>query len=1022
MRPLSLLALLPLSFAVSAATADPADGDAKILAHHLTARFEPSAHRLVARDVIDVDTSAGRRLRVDFTGALTGGPEFVPSGAGIQETTVPKGATSVTVKYAKEVFDGVVKREDLSFRIGNSTRGLVSEKGIYLSPASGWYPAAADGSLARFDVTTYVPAPFVVVTQGGVPERSAVVAPTGWASDEDVEPPEAAEGPASGVTYAVSKARAAIPTDGLNLSAGPYAVSSKTVDGVVVSTYLLAGEAADGALWLDAAAEVVARYETVLGSYPHPKFDVVENFFSTGTGMPSYALLGDDVIRCVTQGAKASHGKIPPGTLDPAYVHGWFGNGLFVDPKDGNWCEALTTYVSGTYAKEMESKEAGDEHRRGILEKYAIRVSGESDTPVRLFRGKTEDKDDDIGCGKGSMIFHLLRRRLGDARFFDAVRTMCVKNVGRTVSWTDWLQALDGEWVRPWLERKGLPRVRLASATAWPGDEAGTWSLRCEAVVEGPRDEPRWPAMDLDVDVNGKKAGTVHVDGQTGVWRGTAREDPTTVEIDARYEALRRIADEDLPSCLGRTMEAKRAVVKGTRSAVVRGGEEAVRVEADVLRLASDEFEGRRPGTEGHRSAQAFLLSRLAEEDPAHPGSLVGFGLGVADLTSPRDLVLTTDAGTETLKDAFRPLFTSAEHESGKPLPFAEGAGAVPLPATIPDTSPEGVKAFQETVEAGSAPAILLSPTEAARKALAPLLDAPNALTPEATADLDQPGPDGRVRLRPPIAPWIAARRVHAFPAAAPTRVPVLVLEEAAAARLRREPKVRSIDFAVSFSADREAWAKGAGGENVVAYWPAPDAPSERPPVVLVSAHYDSFGKDGGALYRGADDNASGVACVLEALKGLRSETGKPGAAKRGLVVAFFDGEEWGLLGSRAFVTDLGKAYDVTAVVNVDAVGRVRDHAAFVVGLSTHADLGAKAAEALAASGLRAGRDIDESAYAEGSDHWPFHGAGIPGITLRATGTEVLNSPTDDPEAVDPVGVARLSKAVRALLVRLLAD
>ena len=48
---------------------------------------------------------------------------------------------------------------------------------------------------------------------------------------------------------------------------------------------------------------------------------------------------------------------------------------------------------------------------------------------------------------------------------FAAVKSMCEKSVGTYVSWTDWLQALDGEWVRPWLERKGLPALHLASAT-----------------------------------------------------------------------------------------------------------------------------------------------------------------------------------------------------------------------------------------------------------------------------------------------------------------------------------------------------------------------------------------------------------------------------------------------------------------------------------------------------------------------------------------------------------------------------
>src|SRR5205085_5314860 len=89
------------------------------------------------------------------------------------------------------------------------------------------------------------------------------------------------------------------------------------------------------------------------------------------------------------------------------------------------------------------------------------------------------------------------------------------------VSWTDWLQALDGEWVRPFLERKSLPAIRLASATAWPVPGLGsTWYVRAEAVIDQPCGEAPWPDMDLDVDVVGMSLGKLHLSGKSGVLRG----------------------------------------------------------------------------------------------------------------------------------------------------------------------------------------------------------------------------------------------------------------------------------------------------------------------------------------------------------------------------------------------------------------------------------------------------------------------------------------------------------------------
>jgi Zn-dependent M28 family amino/carboxypeptidase len=187
---------------------------------------------------------------------------------------------------------------------------------------------------------------------------------------------------------------------------------------------------------------------------------------------------------------------------------------------------------------------------------------------------------------------------------------------------------------------------------------------------------------------------------------------------------------------------------------------------------------------------------------------------------------------------------------------------------------------------------------------------------------------------------------------------------------------------------------------------------------VVVCAHYDSHGRTGRGTYRGADDNGSGVACVLEAVSGIEAEMA---GAKRSLVVVLTDGEEWGLQGARAFLAARGTK-GLSAVVNVDSVGRAKDGAVHVVGLSREAALAAKAVEALSAQGLRAGADIDRFAYDHGSDHWPFHRAGVPAVTLWATDYATMDTLDDTPEKVDPVAVARVSKALRALLLRLLRE
>src|SRR5437870_3691427 len=71
----ALVTTLVAAFAAAspaASRADPAAGEARITGHHITVRFEPTSHRLVARDVLDLDVSGGRALTVSLAGRVNG--------------------------------------------------------------------------------------------------------------------------------------------------------------------------------------------------------------------------------------------------------------------------------------------------------------------------------------------------------------------------------------------------------------------------------------------------------------------------------------------------------------------------------------------------------------------------------------------------------------------------------------------------------------------------------------------------------------------------------------------------------------------------------------------------------------------------------------------------------------------------------------------------------------------------------------------------------------------------------------
>ena len=92
---------------------------------------------------------------------------------------------------------------------------------------------------------------------------------------------------------------------------------------------------------------------------------------------------------------------------------------------------------------------------------------------------------------------------------------------------------------------------------------------------------------------------------------------------------------------------------------------------------------------------------------------------------------------------------------------------------------------------------------------------------------------------------------------------------------------------------------------------------------VVVGAHYDHVGIDsaivGDSCFNGADDNASGVSAVLQIARAVKVMDVLP---ERGIIFAFWDGEEKGLLGSKEFVGKCPFLSQIKAYMNFDMIGR----------------------------------------------------------------------------------------------------
>ncbi len=223
--------------------------------------------------------------------------------------------------------------------------------------------------------------------------------------------------------------------------------------------------------------------------------------------------------------------------------------------------------------------------------------------------------------------------------------------------------------------------------------------------------------------------------------------------------------------------------------------------------------------------------------------------------------------------------------------------------------------------------------------------------------------------------------------------------------QLNREPKSQSHDTGVVAHISWNSWQTQGAVYNFMAMVPGHDS-KRREETILIGAHRDHFGRQGGLIFPGADDNASGTAVLLEVARALSKL--KP---SRTIVLVSFSGEEQGLLGSRFYVREPVRPLPATkAMINVDHAGV--GNGRLTVGL---ADLSRETAmKAGKTAGLA--EKLDLFGFFPGGDHVPFKEAGIPTAAVVSGGIHPdFHQPSDTADKVKPEILESTARFVLAL-------
>lgn len=205
-------------------------------------------------------------------------------------------------------------------------------------------------------------------------------------------------------------------------------------------------------------------------------------------------------------------------------------------------------------------------------------------------------------------------------------------------------------------------------------------------------------------------------------------------------------------------------------------------------------------------------------------------------------------------------------------------------------------------------------------------------------------------------------------------------------------------------------------GVNVVAQVRGTRFPDR---VIVVSAHYDHVAPRNGNIYNGADDNASGTAALLQMAAHFQRH--RP---THTLIFAFFDAEEMGLLGARAFVANPPVPLaQIAANVNMDMVARGDNGNLWAVGTTPHPVMKpiVEALVPVAPVTVKMGYDTGSGRdnWTSLSDQGAFHAQGIPFVYFGVEDHADYHEPTDDPEKVNAGWYCNAARTIAAFVARL---
>ncbi len=901
-------------------------------------------------------------------------------------------------KYSGKIDHPIEEISEEYARGFSETPGIISAEGVYLAGSTCWLPWF-NSDLIRFNLQVFVPAEWDVVSQGvrTIHEIKNAQRTVRWESPELMEE--------------------------VYLIAAPFYEYQRAQTGVVAMAFLRTPDETLARKYLETTAQYLEMYNTLIGPYPYSKFALVENFWETGYGMPSFTLLGQKVIRF-------------PFILHSSYphelLHNWWGNGVYVDYESGNWCEGLTVFFADHLIKEQRGQ--GVEYRRGALQAFTDYVHGHNDFPLAKFTSRRDASSAAIGYNKSMMIFNMLRQEIGDELFVKSIQDFYSKNKFKKASFNDLEKSIElitgrefGSFFQQWLTRKGAPLLEINQAEC----EVDSVGFKLNFTLKQTQAND---VFKLEVPVaihlqDSKKAvmQKVAMNRKVQDYQLTFKERPLIIDVDPQFDLFRFLHRAEVPPALSQAFGSEKAMIilPGTDKPDLQEAYQTLagnwaKDRSDQIVLSQDNQISAIPAD---RSVWIFgqqnkWRDQLLKELIKYDVDLKMDSLRIGEIKT-------------SLQDHSIVLTVRNPNNADKVLVWVSAHASTAIPGLgrkLPHYGKYSYLGFE-----GDEPTNML-------QGQWPTNDTPMRAYVTQT-DGSKPGPVESslqgVEKELPVRNALAELKPLFFAARMKSDIDYLASEslqgrglgsdgiEQAATYIATQFKNAGLIPLGDNNSFYQVWSENSGAENkpvdlknIIAMIPG-SKEEWADQSVVICAHYDHLGLgwpdvragNEGKIHFGADDNASGVAVLLELARSLGSSV----SPERTVIFLATSGEESGLKGSRHYIQNMKKypVQKIIGVINLDTVGRLYNNKLLVLNHTTatewkHIVMGVGFVTGIGYELVS--QDLDAS------DQVSFISAGIPAIQIFTGPHQDYHKPEDTADKIDAAGLVKVASFSKEII------